>query len=298
MKPIQILWVNYSFTSEGEGVKTHTHPYYHFFVLRKGSLDITVENELFRISEGEALLVPKNRRHSYLNHSETTAEAVEIKFTLQSPGIETRLLEDSGNRIGKDEAIGLLAEKIVEEYSDLGTRADEAAKAYLTSILQILTRPHRGRPEADYFMDDTGFSELTRQVISYLSAHYAEPVSLDEMARELSFNKAYLCTAFKRDAKITIIDCLNFIRIRHAAKMISYSELAIGEVAKACGFGTASHFNHVFQHYIGTTPSAVRKAYPSHILLDSGIKGTHRGRLMYNVLAGDRVPTATLVQHD
>ena len=75
--------------------------------------------------------------------------------------------------------------------------------------------------------------------------------------------------------------------------MISYSELPIGEVAQECGFGTASHFNHVFQHTIGIKPTAIRKAFPNHIILDPSGKGREKEsypeRVLYNVLAGKMI---------
>lgn len=297
MESIQILWLNRSFTPQSAGVKTHTHPYYHFFIMAAGTLAVTVEDVTRTVSGGSALLVPKTARHSYLNNDAETAECIEIKFTLQNPGLESRLTEGGGAAYSDDPAILLLGEKIAEEFVSLGPNADEAARSYLAAILQIMARPKRTRSATPSYIDTTGCSELTKQVVSYLEAHYSEQFSLEDLAKELSYNKTYLCTAFRRDTKATIMDCLNLIRIRHAAGMISYSELSIAEVARACGFGTASHFNHVFQHVIGTTPSAVRKAYPNHILPAgegrNKEKISHPDRLLYNVLAGEEIPLRT-----
>ena len=293
MQTIQILWMNKSFTPEGTGVKTHTHPYYHFFLMTKGALGIKVGEQTFEVREGSSLLVPKDAPHSYLNYEKTTAECVEIKFTLQDPGLETRLSEEKGAVLTDDPAVTLLGVKTAEEYSSLGALGDEAARAYLNAILQIMTRRYRVTSGKEGLIDVAGFSELTKDVVAYLEAHYGEPFSLDKLALALSYNKAYLCTAFKKDMKVTIAECLNLIRVRHAAQMISYSELPIGEVAQACGFGTASHFNHVFQHTVGIKPTAVRKAYPNHLLLGpSGRreeKETYPERMLYNVLAGKMI---------
>lgn len=293
MKSIQILWMNRSFTPKGTGVKTHTHPYYHFFLMQRGSLSFTVSDRTFTASRGVAILVPKEAPHSYLNVEEETAECVEIKFTLQDPGLEARLAEVKGAALTDDPAVALLGGKMAEEYSEFGAFGDEAAQAYLNAILQILTRPYRVNSGSGDLIDVAGCSELTKAVAAYLEAHYKEPFSLDKLARALSFNKAYLCTAFKKDMKITIAECLNLIRVRRAAQMISYSELPLGEVAQECGFGTASHFNHVFQHTIGIKPSAVRKAYPNHILLGPAAKREEKEgnpeRVLYNVLAGKMI---------
>lgn len=293
MQAIQILWMNKSFTPKGTGVKSHTHPYYHFFIVTRGAISMTVCDRTFDVREGHSLLVPKESLHSYMNFEDTTAECIEIKFTLQEPGLEARLSEEKGAVLTDDPAVTLLGVKMAEEYSSLGTLGDEAARAYLNAILQIMTRRKRVNSGKEGLVDVEGFSQLTKDVVAYLEEHYAEPFSLGELARALSYNKAYLCTAFKKDMKITIAECLNLIRVRLAAQLISYSEQPIGDVATACGFGTASHFNHVFQHTVGIKPTAVRKAYPNHILTGPSGKGeekeTYPERVLYNVLAGKMI---------
>ena len=297
METIHILWLNRAFTPAGSGVKKHTHPYYHFLQAVRGSIALTVENRAYEVPEGTAALIPVEAQHAYVNEGEETAECIEIKFMLQNPPLESKLLSGKNAILSEDPAVLMLSEKILQDYLDAGTGADEAAKAYLLAILNIMARKKRTEDPESGLLDVSGCSDLTRKTVAWLERHYRESFRLDDLATELSFNKSYLCTAFKKDMNLTIQDCLNIIRIRHAAAMLSYSELPIEQVARACGFGTASHFNHVFRHYIGTIPSAVRKAYPKDILFDENAyaanafrKSSHPGRLMFNVLAGSEIP--------
>lgn len=304
MEPIQILWLNRSFTPSGAGVKSHTHSYYHLFIVSNGRLVFTAGDQTLSIEKGTAILVPKGMRHSYLNAEAETVEGIEIKFTIQDPSTDAKLSKAKEAPLSHDEAISLLGERVMSEYTKYGIAADDFAKTLLHAMLKLfLSASPDAVPQRISFFDLDGSSDLTKNVVRYLESHYRESFSLEALAEALSFNKSYLCTAFKKDTKITITDCLNLIRIRHAAELISYSESSMADVAKEAGFGSASHFNHVFRQYIGTTPSEVRKAYPNHILVESDRtnekKEFHPNRMLYNVLAGKMItPEAVALRED
>ena len=77
----------------------------------------------------------------------------------------------------------------------------------------------------------------------------------------MGVTKNYLCNAFKSNTGITIVDCLNMIRIRKAAEQIVYSDLPLAQVAQMCGYVSVSHFNRVFMRYVGMPPGQCRRAY-------------------------------------
>ena len=112
------------------------------------------------------------------------------------------------------------------------------------------------------------------------------------MAQVLGYNKTYLCGAFKKNTHLTILDCLNTIRIRHAAELIVYSDHSLAQVADMCGFSSVSHFNRVFLKYVGVTPGQCRRAYPVDALIDPPDSSTRSPRpagFMYSVLARKRI---------
>ena len=110
---------------------------------------------------------------------------------------------------------------------------------------------------------------------------------MDSLAQAMNHNKSYLCVAFKKDTQLTILDCLNTIRIRRAAELIVYSEYNLTQVADACGFASVSHFNRVFLKYVGITPGQCRRAYPVDILIhpENSNEIERANNFMYSVLA-------------
>ncbi len=302
VKSAQLLWVGRFRKSPGNGVKAHQHPFYHLIYIRRGSLSFTAGNEDFPLKQGECIVLPNEVRHSYVNEGTEISEMLEIKFTFPQEATSSKMAR-YGTLVGSDPLIGNLIEQIVSEFSDLGGLAEEAAEAYLFSVLNLLTRKAREKKKGAFrYLDATDFSSLSQEVIRYLEKNFHRSFSLDELAQSLGNNKSYLCTAFKRDTQITINDCLNMIRIRRAAELVAYSDNGLDQIAQMCGFSSTSHFNRVFLKYVGTTPGQCRKAYPVDIQRnpDQFLRDckAHTDRFMYSVLAQKQITAEEIIRFE
>jgi len=298
---LQIFWVGKSYTLPKSGVKVHRHPYYHMFYIRTGKGRFCVGGKEYRLEAGQTLLVPSETDHGYYNEEDQTMEYHEIKFKLVQSTLDS-LLSELGITVTEDALIGELIEQLLQEYADLGSRADDPAKVYLLTVLNLLTKQKRYEKKQQFrFIDATSYSQLSQQIIRYLEKNYAKDVTLDSLAEELDYNKSYLCVAFKKDTQTTILDCLNMIRIRRAAELIVYSDYSLSQVASMCGFASDSHFTRVFTKYVGLTPGQCRRAHPAKIIYEKleGVKPTDRpGRFIYSVLAHKQITPEIVRQLD
>ena len=252
-----------------------------------------VDEVSYDIQAGTCLLIPRQTEHAYCNNSSGVVEHMEIKFSLPQTAVDNQLLK-AGTVVSDSPLVGMLFRQIIKEYAEIGSLADDAAASYLTALLNILIENNRYQKQHHFrYIDASGFSSLSQKIIAYLEKHYAEDVSLDELAEKLDYNKSYLCIAFKKDTRMTILDCLNTIRIRRAAELIVYSDYSLVHVAELCGFASVSHFNRVFQKYVGITPGHCRRAYPVDILFkdpkDPVGFPDNPNRFVYSVLARKRV---------
>ena len=293
MERLQILWVAKSYALPNSGVKKHSHPYYHMFLIVKGHFCFEIENASYQMKPGQCLLVPRGIEHAYCNEKDVPSEYLEIKFALPKHSMDTQLL-CAGVQISENPLVNQLFKQILQEYSDLACMADDTAASYLFALLNLLLEKERyQKPRQFRYVDASSYSELSQRIIHHLEGHYSEEISLDALAESLGYNKSYLCVAFKRDTHFTILDCLNMIRIRRAAELIVYSEHSLTQVADLCGFASVSHFNRVFLKYVGTTPGQCRRAYPMDILFESPkeseIFQTRPDSFMYSVLAQKRI---------
>ena len=285
MANVQILWVTRTMTVQGAVIKNHSHDYYHMLYVLSGWLDMTIAGKPFALRERECVLIPKSMEHGFTVSDVASAEYLEVKFALPDKGLDDQVA-CFGLRSSSNTVVGALVEQIVEEYAVLGHRADETAANYLQNQEQ------RYREQQEFrYIDASGYSPLSQEIIRYLEERFSRPLSLDELAREMGHSKSYLCSAFKKNTGTTILDCLNMIRIRRAAELLTYSDNNMAQVSAMCGFASPNNFNRVFLKYVGVTPGQCRRAFPADILLhDQKENIQYPNRLIYSVLAQKQIP--------
>lgn len=105
---------------------------------------------------------------------------------------------------------------------------------------------------------------LTQQVLRYLSTQYAEPISIENMADTLGYNRAYLSRMFKRQTGVTPVTFLLKLRIDKAHLLLRERlELTIEQIAASVGFQDPLYFSKQFRRFYGQSPTAYREAMKS-----------------------------------
>ena len=92
-----------------------------------------------------------------------------------------------------------------------------------------------------------------KNVLTYCSEHYTEPLTLEILSRELHLNKYYISHIFKERMNIGFSDFVNSLRIEHACNLLEKGS-NITDIAFASGFSSIRTFNRVFVQNTGMTP--------------------------------------------
>ena len=101
---------------------------------------------------------------------------------------------------------------------------------------------------------------LYQKVITYLSTHFREDISLKSVARSFGYNEKYLSHSLHSLTGIHFSKLLSLYRIEYAQKLLQEQSLAISQIATECGFSAINTFNRTFKEAIGNTPLEYRKA--------------------------------------
>ena len=295
MVNVQILWVTRHSGRVGTIAKPHKHDYYHMFFVLHGGLDMVIGDTALSLSDGHCVIIPKRTNHAF-TVTEDTSEYLEVKFALPDKRLDERFGQ-LGLCHSTSPVVGMMIQQIVEEYAQPSPLADEAAASYLLTLLYTLHQQHRQQQqEAFRYIDASEYSSLSQRIVHYLEEHFSEPFSLDRLAQELKYGKNYLCGVFKKDTGTTILDCLNMIRIRQAAELLTYSDISIAQVSELCGFASPHNFNRVFSKYVGVTPGQCRRAFPANTLEYISTDSAHSpNHLIYSVLARKRISLDTFL---
>ncbi len=92
----------------------------------------------------------------------------------------------------------------------------------------------------------------------YLHQHFAEPITLDDVAEAVHLTGPAFCRFFHRAMGRSFVGYVHELRVARACLLLQETDLAITEVCYRCGFGNLSNFNRVFRRLRGRTPREMR----------------------------------------
>lgn len=93
----------------------------------------------------------------------------------------------------------------------------------------------------------------------YIMEHLSEPICLERVAKHVHLAPNYLCSLFKKNTDMTIMEYITRQRIELAKRLIVTHDDALYRIAEECGFGDYNYFSHTFKKITGLTAVQYRK---------------------------------------
>lgn len=100
--------------------------------------------------------------------------------------------------------------------------------------------------------------EKTRMILSYITEHFDEEITIDDLASMAGFSSCHFMNTFKKYVGISCNKYINHIRLDAAAKRLAETNESIMNIAIGVGYNNISYFNRAFKNYFGTTPKDYR----------------------------------------
>ena len=100
-----------------------------------------------------------------------------------------------------------------------------------------------------------------RRVHDHIDRHYAEPLTLGELAALVRMPKSHLVRAFRAAYGETPIRYLTRRRIERAQDLLRSANLTVTEVCMLVGFSSVGSFSSKFSELVGESPSAYRNRW-------------------------------------
>ena len=259
-----------SFCAEGE-----SHDFWELVFAEKKQILCTADGQQTTLNEGELIFHKPNEFHSLSANGKDSPNVLIISFACKSPAMSYF----EGKKFSPDKKLTRYLFSILNEgkktfeipYSDPETKkmqvnknpplgGGQIIKNNLELFLIHLLRSETEKKAESLFLAEKDYDNRTANAVTrYLWAHVFDRVSMDDVSRELNYNKSYIFRQFKMATGSTVMEYFISIKIEKAKQMLDEGVLNVSQIAYALSFDTPNYFTKTFKKHVGVTPVVYRK---------------------------------------
>lgn len=226
----------------------HMHNSFEFIAVLGGGMTITVEDKEYVLSEGDCAVILPNEAHSY--RTRNSSRSYLCVFS-------TDYVSDFYNKTENLSAVNSVfridnAEGTVNEL--LNPINMFALKSTLYRILATFYA------STEFVRQNNGsHRSFVHEVLAFIENHYAEDVTMHDIAQKMGYTYSYFSGLFNRIFKTNFSALLNECRVSYASRLLIASDKTISEIASICGYNSLRVFNRNFYKFKNQTPTEFRK---------------------------------------
>ncbi len=102
---------------------------------------------------------------------------------------------------------------------------------------------------------------LVSRIGQYIAAHYAEPLTLEQIARALKMSPYHMAHVFREITGFSPIQYVIRCRMGEAQNLLISTDFSAAQIGVMVGYDSASHFNSIFKRVVGLPPVRYRQWY-------------------------------------
>lgn len=245
----------------------HTHDFFELYIHLSGFPRLYVDNKIVTLQRGSLMIFPPFVMHGIiLQEAIRNYERVVLFISsgmLHQLGqgllpLEQRLL-DCTSRTGyhyqlDEEALSLCTSCIDRVAQNTGDECPESRLADYAAMTEFLLQILRVTQEAPMPQSAQSSPDTMQRVMAYINEHYAQPLTLDEIADAFFISKSYLSHEFVRYTNTSVYEYIQFRRIC-GAKLLIASGVSLTDAAFQSGFNSYSSFLRTFRKTAGISPT-------------------------------------------
>ena len=172
--------------------------------------------------------------------------------------LEQRLLDctrRTGYHYQLDEAALSLCTTCIDRVAqNTGDERPESRLADYAAMTEFLLQILRVTQEAPMLQSTQPSPDTMQRVMAYINEHYAQPLTLEEIADAFFISKSYLSHEFVRYTNTSVYEYIQFRRIC-GAKLLIASGVSLTDAAFQSGFNSYSSFLRTFRKTAGISPT-------------------------------------------
>lgn len=243
------------------------YDYYLLHFIESGSGTFRTEERKYELGPGDCFLIHPGQLVSYLSDGAqpwryrwaaftgTDADGLVLQtgFTPQKPVLSTA----EGSAVP-----GALAGMMRAFYG-----GNESAHLISLGYLYLIVGEAAGLLTSSSRLPgaESQVKRTVKQMIHYMAAQYAHPVSIEQMCASLGYNRAYLSRIFKQETGLSPVTYLLKLRIEKSRQLLrERPELSVEQVAASVGLTDALYFSRQFKRFCAQSPTSYRITTARH----------------------------------
>lgn len=244
--------------NQGVIIRHQGFPHFHWLQTQSGMGAFWVRDKRYELSPGMGILIAPGVPHRY---EPLGKRPWQVRFaTFQGQLVDDLLKQMVNSEFVLVEATeaklyAALHEQLMQQ---LATDPVDDLAVSTTAYRLLLGLTRQQKQTIDQHQPD--YQHYVGPAITYMQNHFAENMSIAEVAEALSVSTQYLNRVFKRLVQQTPNEYLTQIRISNAKKLlISQRHLRVEAVANLSGYQDSTYFGKVFKKQTGVSPLNYRQ---------------------------------------
>ncbi len=219
-----------------------------------GEAYYTIDHKLYHVKAGDLLCIPPNSLRSAVTNPHNPMMCFPINIQLHDFNHNEVILP-----FPLISHIGIL-DSLIHFYQELNVVWLEKKPGYMLYARALFSSILYKLLCLLYYHNDLTFVDSRiKKVITYISQHYTEKLSVNQLAELVNLNPVYLGVLFKKCTGHSIKHYINQIKINHAENLLMSGEFTITSTALKCGFDDIYYFSKLFKAIKGYPPSQVNQ---------------------------------------
>ncbi len=233
---------------------------YLFIEIVSGEGTLTYLGTEYRLRAGDCVFIDCDNLYSH----ETSDDLWVLRWVHfygdNLPKIYAKYVDRGGKPVFRPESISGF-ERVWSKLFDIASSDDYIRDMRINEGLnELLTLIMEESWPLDERASSTKRKDL-EEILDYLQKHYAQKITLDELAERFFINKFYLTRIFKQQVGMSINQYLLQYRITKAKQALRFSNESVENIGYACGLGAPYYFSRVFKKVEGIPPGEFRKKW-------------------------------------
>lgn len=247
------------------GLRTsvESHDFYELTYVDSGSITNVVDGKSYIAHQGEMMLFFPGQTHVQHCLPNKSSSFITVGFHMSLEN--SHLLK---NKVFKTDSIvkGIFS-NILSEYQIFDEYSTDMLAGYLIHIMLHIIRYNSGYINTPQFalepneavtalkIKNNTTNRLVKNAIDYIDTHIEKKLSLDDVAKTLNINSAYMSRLFKEHAGLCITDYIRLQKLGKAKKLLKSGGYTVTEISEMFSFSSIHYFSNCFKKEFGISPA-------------------------------------------